>query len=49
MGQTTMYWTSLAMLARGHLLLFTFVGSSEDEVDQLVGRLSFASPASGKH
>jgi hypothetical protein len=46
-GKSTMYWTSLAMLARKQVVLFTFVASSEDEIEDLVGRLSFATSSSG--
>ncbi len=32
----------LAMLARGYAVSFTFIGGSEDEVEELVEGLSFA-------
>lgn len=44
-GTLTMYWTSLAVLAKGQVVSFTFVASSEPEMEELIGRLSFAAPA----
>jgi hypothetical protein len=41
-GSLTMYWTSLAMLVKGQVVSFTLVGSSEDEIEDLAGRISFA-------
>jgi hypothetical protein len=41
-GKTTMYQSSLVMLSKGYAVSFTFIGGSEDEVDQLIGRLIFA-------
>ncbi len=41
-GKLTMYWSSLVMLAHGQIVSFTFVASSDDEINQLIDRLSFA-------
>jgi hypothetical protein len=45
-GTLTMYQSSLAILAKGYIASFTFIGGSEDEVEKLVSSLSFE--ASGK-
>lgn len=42
LGKLTMHQSSLAMLQKGYALSFTFIGGSEDEVDELIERLSFA-------
>ena len=47
-GKATMYQSSLVMLAKGYAVSFTFIGGSQDEVEQLIERLSFAS-AGAKH
>ena len=39
-GQVTMYQSSLAMLERRYFVSFTFLGGSEDEVNELVEKLS---------
>jgi hypothetical protein len=44
MGKLTMHQSSLVMLSKGYAISFTFIGSSEDEVEQLMSRLSFTSP-----
>jgi hypothetical protein len=54
LGKLTMYQSSLAMLLRGYALSFTFIGGSEDEVEELIESLSFAaakpaSPAKSRH
>ena len=46
-GSLTMYQSSLVMLRKGSLVSFTFIGGSQDEVDELVEKLAF--PASQKH
>jgi hypothetical protein len=43
----TMYQSSLVMLRKGSLVSFTFIGGSQDEVDELVEKLTF--PASQRH
>jgi hypothetical protein len=40
-GKLTMWQSSLVMIDKGHIVSFTFVGGSEDEVDGLIGNLSF--------
>lgn len=44
MGKLTMHQSSLAFLRKGFVVSFTFIGGSEDEVDELVEKLSFAAP-----
>ena len=34
--------TSLVMLEKGYAVSFTFIGGSEDEVNELIEKLSFA-------
>jgi hypothetical protein len=41
-GTRVMHQSTLAMLARGYAVSFTFIGGTEDEVEELVGSLSFA-------
>ena len=45
----TMHQSSLVMLSKGYAVSFTFLGSSEDEVEHLIERLSFATTTSVKH
>ena len=40
-GQLTMWQSSLVMIEKGYIVSFTFVGGSEDEVEDLIGNLSF--------
>ena len=40
-GSVTMYQSSLASLEKGYALSFTFIGGSEDEVEELISRLTF--------
>jgi hypothetical protein len=40
-GSITMHQTTLVLLAKGQLVSFTFIGSSEDEVDELIDGLHF--------
>jgi hypothetical protein len=47
LGKLTMYQSSLVILAKGHAVSFTFIASSEDEIQELVDRLSFT-PAGSK-
>jgi hypothetical protein len=42
-GTLTMHQASLVILAKGYLLSFTFIGGSEDEVNQLIEKLSLSS------
>lgn len=43
LGKLIMYQSSLVLLRKGSLVLFTFIGGSEDEVDELIEKLAFAS------
>jgi hypothetical protein len=43
-GQLTMYQSSLVMLAKGQIVSFTFIGGSEDEVNQQIDQLKFIGP-----
>jgi hypothetical protein len=36
-----MWQSTLVMIDKGEIVSFTFVGGSEDEIDQLIGQLSF--------
>jgi hypothetical protein len=40
-----MHQSTLAMLAKGYVLSFTFIGGSDEEVQQLIERLRFGTPA----
>ncbi len=40
-GALTMRQTSLVLVQRSHALSFTFIGGSEDEVNELIERLTF--------
>lgn len=42
-GAFTMYQSSLVLLERGYFVSFTFIGSSEDEVEELIEKLTFGS------
>ncbi len=41
MGTRVMRQSTLAMLARGYAVSFTFIGGTEDEVEELIEGLSF--------
>jgi hypothetical protein len=41
-GTVTVRQTSLVILKRGYAISFTFIGGSEDEVNELIEKLSFA-------
>jgi hypothetical protein len=43
-GSRVMRQSTLVMLARGYAVSFTFIGGSEDDVEELVRVLSFAAP-----
>jgi len=47
MAALTMYQSSLALLQKGYVLSFTFIGGSEDEVTTLIEGLAFGSPKQG--
>lgn len=40
-GKLTMRQSTLVMMEKGYVVSFTFIGGSEDEVDEVVGYLSF--------
>ena len=42
-GTLTMRQTSLVILERGYEVSFTFIGGTEDEINELIEKLSFAS------
>jgi hypothetical protein len=42
LGKVTMYQSSLVMLHKGRVVLFTFIGGREDEVDELIEKLAFS-------
>jgi hypothetical protein len=44
-GSRVMRQSTLVVLARGYAVSFTFIGGTEDEVEQLVERLSFGAGA----
>lgn len=44
----TMQQASLVALRKGYILSFTFIGGSEDEVEQLIENLSFGLPSKPK-
>ena len=46
LGKLTMHQATLVMLAKGNVVSFTFIGSSEDEVENLISGLSFAASGS---
>jgi len=45
-GKLTMWQSSLVMIERGYIVSFTVIGGSQDENDELISNLSFASPSS---
>jgi hypothetical protein len=48
-GSRVMRQSTVAVLARGYAVSFTFIGGTEDEVEELVQGLSFAGQASATH
>jgi len=46
LGRLIMYQSSIAMLHKGWVVLFTFIGGSQDEIEELVEKLVF--PAAAK-
>jgi hypothetical protein len=40
-GKLTMFQSSLVMIDRGQIVSFTFIGGSEDDVDDLIDNLKF--------
>ncbi len=47
-GTLTMYQSSLVMLSKGYAVSFTFIGSTPEEVDDLIANLSFGPAQSAK-
>ena len=47
-GSRVMHQSTLAMLARGYAVSFTFIGGTEEEVEELIGNLTFPAQAA-KH
>jgi len=43
LGKLTMQQASLVMVQKGYIVSFTFIGGSEDEVEELIDGLSFLS------
>lgn len=41
LGTLTMHQSTLVMIEKGYVVSFTFIGGSEDEVDELIESLSF--------
>ena len=44
-GDFTMYQSSIVVLEKGYFVSFTFLGGSEDEVNELIEKLSFSGSA----
>jgi hypothetical protein len=44
-----MHQTTLVMLGRGYAISFTFIGGTEDELEELIQGLSFPARASALH
>jgi len=45
-GTRVLRQSTLVMLARGYVVSFTFIGGTEDEVEELIAGLTFGVPAS---
>jgi hypothetical protein len=48
-GTRVMRQSTLAMLARGYAISFTFIGGTEDELEELIDGLSFSTRTSAAH
>lgn len=46
LGSLTLHQSTIVMMQKGYFVSFTFVGGSEDEVDELIESLSFTSKES---
>jgi hypothetical protein len=44
LGKVTMFQSTLVMLRKSSIVSFTFIGGSEDEVDELIEKLIFSAP-----
>ena len=47
-GKLMMWQSSLVMIEKGYIVSFTFIGGSEDEVNDLIGNLAFRTRAASK-
>jgi hypothetical protein len=47
-GKLTMWQTSLVTIEKGYIVSFTFIGGSEDEVDELIRNLTLSPRATAK-
>jgi hypothetical protein len=45
LGNLTMHQSTLVIIDKGYVVSFTFIGGSEDEVDQIIEGLKFATKA----
>jgi len=48
LGKLTMYQSSLALLHKGSVVSFTFIGGSADEVEELIEKLGFGPAVKGR-
>lgn len=48
LGKLTMHQSSLVLLHKGSVVSFTFIGGSEDEVEELIEKLGFGSAPKGR-
>lgn len=44
-GKVIMFQSTAAMVEKGYVVSFTFIGGSEDEVEELIGKLQFSGSA----
>jgi hypothetical protein len=47
-GTRVMLQSTIVVLSRGYAISFTFIGGTEDEVEELVQGLSFAAPKAAR-
>jgi hypothetical protein len=47
-GKLMMWQSSLVLIENGYIVSFTFIGGSEDEVNDLIGNLNFGARATSK-
>ena len=47
-GKLEMWQSTLVIIEKGEIVSFTFVGGSQDELDELIGNLKFAAGATPK-
>lgn len=47
-GKLEMWQSTLVIIKKGEIVSFTFVGGSQDELDELIGNLKFAAGATPK-